>query len=548
MLKFADGNVNIDPSDPLYFIIRFFDTINLDVNLITILIFILIFFLIKGFANFLSKSYRVVLRQRLIKNLRNDIISNVNQLSYKEFVGMDIGRMQNTMTAEVEKVQTACRAYLQTTEQLILILVYLYFLVIIDIGFTLMAFLAGLVNYLLFSLIFKKTKSSSKIVTRDQHDFQGLVVQYINNFKYLKSTGSINIFSKKILKMIKSIEKSKRRLFIDDALLQAVREPLLIFIVVIIIFIKNHYMGTPISLILISLLFFYRAATSIVTLQVSYNQFLVVSASLDNMIKFVNEIKYKEEKNGDISIEKIKNSIKIINGSINFGTKHILKNINLHIKKNETIAVVGESGSGKTTLLNALCCLIPLSSGQIKIDGIDSESIDLRSYRKQIGYITQEPVIFNDTVYNNITFWSEKNNSTDDKFKNATKNALIYDYINELPENSNSVLGFNGFDVSGGQRQRISIARELFKGANIMIFDEATSNLDSKIEKSIRKNIDNLMGSYTIFIVAHRLSTIKNSDRIIMLKDGEIQSVADYNDLIKNNKDFKKMIELQKIN
>ena len=118
--------MSIDPSDPLYFIVKLFNTFNVDLNLLSILIFILIFFLIKGLANFFSKSYRVILRQRLIKNLRENIIENVNVFSYKEFVKMDIGRMQNTMTSEVEKVQTACRAYLQTTEQVILIFVYLF--------------------------------------------------------------------------------------------------------------------------------------------------------------------------------------------------------------------------------------------------------------------------------------------------------------------------------------------------------------------------------------------------------------------------------------
>ena len=307
-------------------------------------------------------------------------------------------------------------------------------------------------------------------------------------------------------------------------------------------------MGTSISTILISLLFFYRAATSIMTMQVSYNQFLVVSASLDNMMNFIDELKSKKEHSGDIQIGKFSNEIQIINGSLDYGEKSILKDINLRIRKNETIAIVGESGSGKTSLLNIICSLVPIDKGVIKIDGIDINQIDLTSFRNQIGYITQDPVIFNDSIYNNITFWSKKNNSNIKKFNLATKNALIDEYIKDLPENYESKLGFNGLDISGGQRQRISIARELYKDVDIIIFDEATSNLDTKAERSIRENIDSLKGLYTIFIVAHRLSTIKNADRIILLKNGEIKIIGDYERLIACNDDFKKMIDLQKLN
>ena len=547
LLKVIDGPINMDPNDPLYFIFDIFSTLNIDLNLISILIFISAFFFIKGISNFLSKSYKVILRQRFIKNLRKKIIDNVSAISYKAFVKTDVGRMQNTMTSEVEKCLGACLSFLATTEHLILVIVYLIFSLYVDFYFTIFAIFVGIINFALFNIIYKKTRTGSQLVVRDQHDYQGLVVELINNFKYLKSTGALNLFKKKIKKMIDEIEISKRKIFINDALLQSSPEPILIFIVVIIIFVYTHNFKTSIDSVLVSLLFFYRAGTSIMNMQVSYNQFLAVSASIDNMKQFNDEILTQRENMGNTIIDSFNSEIQIIEGSLSFDKEEIIKKINLKVKKNQTTAIVGESGSGKTTLLNLLSGLIPLGKGKIIIDGIDSTLIDLHSFRKQIGYITQEPVIFSDSIFNNITTWSDRNDANIEKFENALKNALIYDFVESLPEKHDTILGHNGINVSGGQRQRISIARELYKNVNILIFDEATSNLDSNIEKSIQENIDSLKGQFTMFVVAHRLSTVKNADKIVFMQNGQIKSIGDYESLIAKDLDFQKMINTQSL-
>jgi len=321
----------------------------------------------------------------------------------------------------------------------------------------------------------------------------------------------------------------------------------LIFIVVIIIFVYTHNFKTSIDSVLVSLLFFYRAGTSIMNMQVSYNQFLAVSASIDNMKQFNDEILTQRENMGNTIIDSFNSEIQIIEGSLSFDKEEIIKKINLKVKKNQTTAIVGESGSGKTTLLNLLSGLIPLGKGKIIIDGIDSTLIDLHSFRKQIGYITQEPVIFSDSIFNNITTWSDRNDANIEKFENALKNALIYDFVESLPEKHDTILGHNGINVSGGQRQRISIARELFKNVNILIFDEATSNLDSNIEKSIQENIDSLKGQFTMFVVAHRLSTVKNADKIVFMQNGQIKSIGDYESLIAKDLEFQKMINTQSL-
>ncbi len=197
--------------------------------------------------------------------------------------------------------------------------------------------------------------------------------------------------------------------------------------------------------------------------------------------------------------------------------------------------------------MNILSGLLPIDSGQMLIDGINANKIDMRTFQNRIGYITQEPVIFDDTIFNNVTFWDEKTPENLEKFWIALQKAAIVVMVIELPEKEDAPLGNNGVMISGGQKQRISIARELYKDIDILIMDEATSALDSETERVIQNNIEELKGKYTILIVAHRLSTIKTADEIIVMKKGEIIDKGNFEYLIQNNPSFQKMVNLQEL-
>ena len=181
------------------------------------------------------------------------------------------------------------------------------------------------------------------------------------------------------------------------------------------------------------------------------------------------------------------------------------------------------------------------------IDGLDSQEVNIHSFQKRIGYITQEPVVFDDTIYNNVTFWAEKTLENQDRFQEALRKASILDFVMEQPKQENARLGNNGINLSGGQKQRISIARELYKEVDLLFMDEATSALDSETERAIQENIDALKGQYTILIIAHRLSTIKNADRVVVLNRGEIERIGTYKELIEKSNSFRRMVELQEL-
>jgi subfamily B ATP-binding cassette protein MsbA len=240
--------------------------------------------------------------------------------------------------------------------------------------------------------------------------------------------------------------------------------------------------------------------------------------------------------------------IRFENVSFNFnnGVK-VLGKINLEILPNSTVAFVGESGAGKTTLVNLLIGLLRPTEGIISIGEIPYHDIDPHQIREKVGYMTQENVIFNDTIYNNITLWNSNGSAKDDMemVKSATNKAHIGEFIRNLKNGYTSVLGEGGINISGGQRQRICIARELYKDAKILIFDEATSSLDTKTEKEIQQNIDEFKGEKTIVLVAHRLSTVRNSDKIFVLKDGSIVEEGSYEELYNLNGEFRRMVVQQ---
>ena len=273
-----------------------------------------------------------------------------------------------------------------------------------------------------------------------------------------------------------------------------------------------------------------------------------MSGSLENMRSFQAELDEHQELKGDIDFDEFENSIDFRNVSFSYNTDPILKNITLSINKNETVAFVGESGSGKTTLVNLISGLMPVDSGELLIDGENTTQINMDTFHKRIGYITQEPIIFDATIFENVTLWASPDEENMTRFKIAIEKSSIADFIYGLPLRENTELGNNGINLSGGQKQRISIAREIYKDIDILIMDEATSALDTETERNIQDNIDKLRGKYTIIIVAHRLSTIKNADKVFVMKHGEIINSGSYKDLLIEEPSFKRMVRLQELN
>jgi ABC-type multidrug transport system fused ATPase/permease subunit len=529
------------------FLVNALQTIGIGLSLKSVLSVIVFFFTLKGIMKFCESYYRVVLLQDFILKLRYESVDKLSTYTYKAFINADSGKIQNTLSGEIGRVVTSYTSYFGTIQNIVFVTVYVVLAFFANPQFALLVAIGGGVSNLLYSRIFKRTKKISIALTSIGHNYQGLLIQSVAFFKYLKATARMKAYSMKLKTSISEIQKNNRKIGMISAFLESSREPLIIGVVVLVMLVQTTVFHESLGLIILSLLFFYRSLNYLMLVQTNWNSFLAVSGSLENIDSFIKDLNANQDPKSKNAKWTFNESIELRNVNFSYGKNLILKNINLEIPKNQTVAFIGESGSGKTTLVNILCGLIPIDSGVFMVDSSDIKDLEMSRFQDKIGYITQEPIIFNDTIFNNVTFWAEDIPENKERFWAALKKAAIFDFVMNLPEKENAPLGNNGIMVSGGQKQRISIARELYKDIEILIMDEATSALDSETELLIQENIDLLKGKCTIIIVAHRLSTVKNADLIVLLNKGSIEAVDSFSGLVTKSENFKRMITLQEI-
>jgi subfamily B ATP-binding cassette protein MsbA len=437
------------------------------------------------------------------------------------------------ITTEISRGVGALEKYTVVIGTLIFILIYLSFAVIINYKMAFVVLFLGILTFTLMRSLSRLSKKLSLLVSDTNAQIQSLLIQTIYNFKYLKATNSfVHIFKTLFAK----INKNNTYQFKNSVLASipsSIIESISVFFISGIVLYCVQFQGKSIGEIIVLVIFFYKAFGYVFRFQAIWQMFNARLGGLEVMGKASQILNKNAERIGNHQINTFNKVIELRNVNFSYDSKQVLFDVNLAIQKNMTIGIVGESGAGKTTFFDIITGLLTPQSGKICIDGIDYSELEFSSLRNAIGYVTQEPVIFNDTIANNISFW-ECDSQEDIGRKRINAAAVLANcdrFINEAEMGYETVIGDKGIKLSGGQRQRIAIARELFKEPEIMIFDEATSALDTESEQLIQQSINSLKGERTIVIIAHRLSTVKKCDYIYVLKDGRIVEEGSFDDL-----------------
>jgi subfamily B ATP-binding cassette protein MsbA len=525
-----------------------------DANKVNILakvcVLLLLFYFSKNLFGYLQSILTQYVEKTLITNLRRSMYHKFNSLSLKYFTEKRSGDVISRFINDVNLIQNT--VYVTFTDLIrspLLIIVFLTMALYISWKLTLISIVIIPVALFFIVYIGKKLRKYSYRVQIKLGEFTSVIGETIYGSKIIRAFSMEEFENKKFEKKLRSYFRSLMKNTIYSNLTSPLTEFLSIAIGVLIIW----YGGREIFLgggmapeeFLGFLIIIFQLMTPIKDISSVNNRIQESSAAADRIFEILDTEPEIFDKENALELKEFKDSIEFKNVSFRYDEeKTILNNVSLKIKKMERVAVVGLSGEGKSTLVDLIPRFYDVNSGEILIDGINIKDIRLKSLRNVFSIVTQEIILFNDTIKSNISYGYD--NIPMDKIIEAAKNANAHDFIIETENGYDTVIGERGLKLSGGQKQRIAIARALLKNAPIMIFDEATSSLDTESEALIQEAIERLIKNNTSIVIAHRLSTIKDADRIIVLHDGQIENIGSHDELMEDEDSiYKKLYEMQ---
>lgn len=528
--------------------------LRLENSLAGIVLLIAGFFLLRGALKLGEGAYKGYLEADLMRLTKGRAFRLLGSMDYRYYTSRNTGHFVNLVSVQINQFVSTSYSYLAFCIAAVTFLGYSAVAFLISPGFTAMAMVAGVGILIALKSLSAIISRYSRLDANEQGTLNKMMVQTVQSYKYLASTASLRPLQKALHSSITKLARYMFRKNLAVSFTDAVREPLAMAVVVSIIVLQMALFEGNLASIMIAVLLIYRAMTQLGAMQVNWQKTLGRIGSIEMVEKELAEIEAHQEGNGQVTLPPLSKEIVLENLSFQYRGSEgppVLRELNLRIPARQTIGVVGESGAGKSTLVDVLTLLLSPNEGRMLIDGQPAETIHRVSWREQIGFVSQETVVFDDTIANNICLWGGdfKNNLTDrERIRQAARDAHALEFIEALPEGFETLAGDRGVLLSGGQRQRLFIARELYKNPRLLILDEATSALDSASEEAIQKSIDALRGRLTVVLIAHRLSTLRNADTIVVLEKGQMIEQGSFAELRDNPESrFKQMVERQKI-
>jgi len=508
---------------------------------------IIIIYLIKGSCSYGQTVLMNFIGQRVVTDLRNDLYNHIQRQSLSFFTKNPTGILMSRITNDVNLIQGAVSEAVTSLFKDSFTLIGLVF--VIFYRDWKLAIIAVFVFPLTIYPIAKFGEKMRKVATGTQvtmGSLTSLLQETISGTRIVKAFGMEDYEGKRFAKENEDLF----RLFMKSVSIRAISSPFMEFLgglgIAVIVFYGGYQVikgastpGTFFSF-LTALIMLYEPVKRLTNVNNTIQQGIAAAIRVFSIMDITPEIKNRENA---VNLPQIQDKIEIKNVTFSYDGEPVLKDINLNIKSGEVVAFVGMSGGGKTTLVNLIPRFYDVAEGKILIDGYDIRNVTMQSLRGQIGIVTQQTILFNDTVRNNIAYGDIK--KSDGDLIEAAKAANAYHFVKNLPKGFDTVIGEQGARLSGGERQRLSIARALLKDAPILILDEATSSLDTEAEMEVQQALENLMEGRTTLVIAHRLSTISHANRIIVIVSGEIVEEGTHDSLMMPKGEYFKLYNMQ---
>ena len=511
---------------------------------------VLSLFLLKNLFSYLASFFITYLRNGVLKDLRNNLYKKIVNQPIAFFSDQRKGDIMSRMIGDVNEVQNSMLSALESFIREPLTIIFSILVMLgISVKLTLFTFIFIPIAAAVISKIGKSLKKNSIAVQQEQGRFLSLIEETIGGLRVIKAFNAESIFSKCFSDSSQTFNRLSNKVMNRQNLGSPMSEFLGILMIAVLLWFGGSLVLVDKTLEGTQFIAFMGLAYNILTpakaiSKASYDM-RRGNAAAERILEILDYENPIKERENPVVIKDFTTAITLNNVTFAYAEQPVLTNFSLEVPKGKTVALVGQSGSGKSTIANLITRFYDVNEGAILIDGVDVKDMQTASLRKLIGVVSQDSILFNDTIKNNLLIG--KPDATDEELITAAKIANAYEFINDLPEGFDTNIGDAGSKLSGGQKQRLSIARAVLKNPPIMVLDEATSALDTESERLVQNALENMMKHRTSIVIAHRLSTIQNADLIVVMQKGRIVEQGTHTELIQKNGMYKRLVEMQTI-
>ena len=531
-----------------YYITTNTETLGVGHTLSIMVVVIISIFMLKNLSDYLALFFITFLRNGVLRDMRNAMYKKTLDLPLSFFSEKRKGDTIARISADVNEVQTSFLLILELiVKEPLTIIFTITAMLTISVKLTLFVFVFIPLSGYVISIIGKQLKKKSTRAQQEQGIFLSTIEETLGGLKVVKGFNSEKYFNR-------IFQESTQRFFVlsnsignRQNLASPASEFMGIMVIAILLWYGGHMVLIEKTLNGASFIAYMGLAYNILTPAKSISKASYAikrgNAAAERVLEILEQENTIKSKKDALKKDSFESKITIKNIHFKYEDDVVLKDFSLEVKKGQTVALVGQSGSGKSTIANLLTRFYDVNEGTISIDAVNIKDINLQSLRGLMGLVTQDSILFNDTIKANISLG--KLQATDDEIIEALKIANAYEFVKDLPLGIYTNIGDSGNKLSGGQKQRLSIARAVLKNPPIMILDEATSALDTESEKFVQVALENMMQNRTSIVIAHRLSTIQKADQIVVMQKGEIVELGTHDELITRNGTYNKLVTMQ---